>query len=390
MALITNTLSPEQSITSSLGIIEPEIKPAAEKKEGGEYFSPSSSKLFAKNLAQAEVKDQQTLNGTVAEIGVPQQSLNNELNLENKKEVAVSENQFFKTIQKIFKPAIEGLNRGYRPVIISSIGAALHFLDSFVEGSNLPPAIKKLSYNASLWYSKTITVLPNALAGINSLVKNDFMDGISRIYSLVAKLFQSKPANFSVSSGFFPGVQMAKLAIGKEKYDAQNFKSLGENINFFLSGLKDSIKDSFDKLKKGDDPIENILKIIVPTGLISSTLIGSSIIGDEVSTNKAKSIGFVRNLSGVGGDLWLMYKAYKEAREKYGAEKALAEVMKSNDFKVGFPYTLVSVGELLNRYVPPPVQDSLAQLFCGANETISAFWGMISKVPAPKTAQTAA
>ncbi len=383
MALITNTLSPEQSINSSLGIIEPEIKPAAEKKI--EDVSPSSSKLFAKNLAQAEVKDQQTLNGTVAEIGVPQQSLNNELNLENKKEVAVSENQFFKTIQKIFKPAIDGLNKGYRPVIISSIGAALHFLDSFVEGSNLPPAIKKLSYNASLWYSKTITVLPNALAGINSLVKNDFMDGVSRIYSLVAKLFQSKPANFSVSSGFFPGVQMAKLAIGKEKYDAQNFKSLGENINFFLRELKNSIGDSFSKLKKGDDPIENILKIIVPTGLISSTLIGSSIIGDEVSTNKAKSIGFVRNLSGVGGDLWLMYKAYKEAREKYGAEKALAEVMKSNDFKVGFPYTLVSVGELLNRYVPPPVQDSLAQLFCGANETISAFWGMISKEPVSKT-----
>jgi hypothetical protein len=99
------------------------------------------------------------------------------------------------------------------------------FLDSFVESSNLPPAIKNLSYKSSIWYSKTVTVLPNALAGINSLVKNDFMDGVSRIYSLVAKLFQSKPANFSVSSGFFPGVQMAKLAIGKDRYDAQNFKS---------------------------------------------------------------------------------------------------------------------------------------------------------------------
>jgi hypothetical protein len=390
MALAPNQLSLEQTTTSHLGSVEPKREPPAEKKEGEEHFSQSSSKLFAKNLAQAEVKDQQILNGNVAEIEIPQQSLNNELNLENKKEVEVSENQFFKTVQKVLSPAIEGLNKGYRPVIISSIGAALHFLDSFVETSNLPSLIKKLSYNASIWYSKTITVLPNALAGINSLVKNDFMDGISRIYSLVAKLFQSKPANFSVSSGLFPGVQMAKLAIGKEKYEAQNFKSFGKNINFFLSELKDSIKDSFDKLKKGDDPIENILKIIVPTGLISSTLIGSSIIGDEVSTNKAKSIGFVRNLSGVGGDLWLMYKAYKEAREKYGAEKALAEVMKSNDFKVGFPYTLVSVGELLNRYIPPPVQDSLAQLFCGANETISAFWGMISKAPAPKTAQTAA
>ena len=58
--------------------------------------------------------------------------------------------------------------------------------------------------------------------------------------------------------------------------------------------------------------------------------------------------------------------------------------MKNNDFKVGFPYILASVGELLNRYVPPPVQDSLAQLLCGANETISAFWGMISKAPVDK------
>jgi hypothetical protein len=371
MALATNTLSMEQNITSSLGSVEPKIDSADEKQE---IYTQSFTTL--KDLAQAEVP-----NPPKPPI------LNNELN----SEIPISENQFFKAVQKILSPAIDGLNKGYRPVIISSIGAALHFLDSFVESSNLPPHIKKLSYNASIWYSKTITVLPNALAGINSLVKNDFMDGISRIYSLVAKLFQSKPANFSVSSGFFPGVQMAKLAIGKEKYEAQNFKSFGENISFFLDGLKNSIKDSFNKLKKGDDPLENILKIIVPTGLISSTLIGSSIIGDEVSTNKAKSIGFVRNLSGVGGDLWLMYKAYKEAREKHGAENALAEVLKSDDFKVGFPYIVASFGELLNRYTPSlPVQDSFAQLFCGANETIAAFWGMITKAPDSKTAQTPA
>ncbi|MFM7457769.1 MAG: hypothetical protein ACKO3R_03800 [bacterium] len=365
----------EQNTTSFLGSVEPKVEHVGEKQE---IYESSSAPL--KDLARAEASH--PLIKEVMKNEVP-------LNSENKG-IPVSENQFFKAVQKVLNPAIEGLNKGYRPVMISSIGAALHFIDSFVEGSNLPPMMKKLSYNASIWYSKIITVLPNALAGINSLVKNDFMDGISRIYSLVAKLFQSKPANFSVSSGFFPGVQMAKLAIGKEKYEAQNFKSFGENISFFLGELKKSIFDSFNKLKKGDDPIENILKIIVPTGLISSTLVGSSIIGDEVSTAKAKSIGFVRNLSGVGGDLWLMYKAYKEAREEHGAEKALAEVMKSNDFKVGFPYILASVGELLNRYVPPPVQDSLAQLFCGANETISAFWGMISKAPVSKKAQAAA
>jgi len=373
MALATNKLSMEQNTTSFLGSVEPQIESAGQKQE----IQSSSAPL--KDLARAEVPHH----------GLPDKELkgqlipNNELNSENKG-IPDSENQFFKTVQQVLSPVIEGLNKGYRPVIISSIGAALHFLDSFVETFNLPSSIKKLSYNASIWYSKTITVLPNALAGINSLVKNDFMDGISRIYSLVAKLFQSKPANFSVSSGFFPGVQMAKLAIGKEKYEAQNFKSFGENISFFLSGLKNSIKDSFNKLKKGEDPIENILKIIVPTGLISSTLIGSSIIGEEVSTAKAKSIGFVRNLRGVCGDLLLMCKAYKEAKEEHGADKALAEVMKSNDFKVGFSYILASVGELLNRYVPPPVQDSLAQLFCGANETISAFWGMISKAPVDK------
>jgi hypothetical protein len=365
MALATNKLSMEQNTTSFLGGVEPKVEHVGEKQEI--YVQSSSAPL--KDLARAEVSHP---------------VIDNELNSENKG-TPVSENQFFKTVQNVLSPAINELNKGYRPVIISSIGAALHFLDSFVESSNLPPVMKKLSYNASIWYSKTITVLPNALAGINSLVKNDFMDGISRIYSLVAKLFQSKPANFSVSSGFFPGVQMAKLAIGKEKYEAQNFKSLGENISFFFDELKKSTLDSFNKLKKGEDPIENILKIIVPTGLISSTLVGSSIIGDEVSTAKAKSIGFVRNLSGVGGDLWLMYKAYKEAKEEHGVEKAVAEVLKSSDFKVGFPYILASVGELLNRYVPPPVQDSLAQLLCGANETISAYWGVISKSPIPKS-----
>ena len=376
MALATNKLSVERNTTSFLGSVdEPKIESVEEKPE---IIQSPSAPLT--DLARAEVPHHGLLDEELKGQLIPNNELNN---LENKG-IPDSENQFFKTVQQVLSPAIEGLNKGYRPVIISLIGAALHFLDSFVETSNLPPAIKKLSYNASIWYSKTITVLPNALAGINSFVKNDFMDGISRIYSLVAKLFQSKPANFSVSSGFFPGVQMAKLAIGKEKYEAQNFKSFGENINFFLSGLKNSIEDSFNKLKKGEDPIENILKIIVPTGLISSTLIGSSIIGEEVSTAKAKSIGFVRNLSGVGGDLWLMYKAYKEAKEEHGAEKALAEVMKNNDFKVGFPYILASVGELLNRYVPPPVQDSLAQLLCGANETISAFWGMISKAPVDK------
>lgn len=303
---------------------------------------------------------------------LPQESLPKaNLVLIHEKHEAANDSNFVDSLDKF-------VNSGTRPVFISGIGAALHFLDSFIEGSKLPDSIKKLSLNASIWYSKLVTVLPNAIKGVRLIAENDFFDGASRIYSLVGKLFQSKPANFSISSGFFPGVQMVKFVIGKEKYESQNFKSFGENISFFLQGLKESISSSWGKIKRGEDVLENFLKAVVPTGLISSSLLGSATIGDEVSTPKARFIGFIRNFSGAGGDLLLLMKAYKDAVLEHGKEKALSEVFKSTDFKVGFPYILASLGELVNRYLPEPFQSRFAQLLCGANETISAYWGMTS------------
>jgi hypothetical protein len=128
MALATNKLSMEQNTTSFLGGVEPKVEHVGEKQEI--YVQSSSAPL--KDLARAEVSHP---------------VIDNELNSENKG-TPVSENQFFKTVQNVLSPAINELNKGYRPVIISSIGAALHFLDSFVESSNLPPVMKKLSYNA--------------------------------------------------------------------------------------------------------------------------------------------------------------------------------------------------------------------------------------------------
>jgi len=309
---------------------------------------------------------------TQSQVVLPQEAVSGaHLALIHEKKEAVNDSSALNKLDKF-------VNTGIRPVLISGIGAALHFLDSFIEGSNLPPAIKKISLNSSIWYSKLLTVLPNAIKGVGLLAQNDFFDGVSRIYSLVGKLFQSKPANFSISSGFFPGVQMVKFVIGKEKYESQNFKSFGENISFFLNGLKESISSSFGKIKQGEDVFENFLKAVVPLGLISSSLVGSATIGDEVSTPKARFIGFVRNFSGAGGDLLLLMKAYKDAVLEHGKEKALDEVFKSTDFNVGFPYILASLGELINRYLPEPLQSRFAQLLCGANETISAYWGMTS------------
>ena len=301
----------------------------------------------------------------------------------------IHENKFFKSLRNFLAPAIDNLNKGNIPVAISGLGGALHLLDSLVESQNLPEPVKKLSYNASIFYSKILTVLPNALKGIDSLAKNDFMDGFAKIYTLGAKMFQSKPANFSISSGFFPGVQMAKLAIGAEKYEAKNFKSFGENIKFFFSELLGSITKSASEISSGKNVLSNVLKILVPSGLMGSTVLGTALIGDEVSTPKAKTIGFFRNMSGIGGDFWLINEAYKEAKEKHGPKQAFAEMLKSDHFKIGFPYILVSIGELANRYTPEPVQDVLAQLFCGANETITALWGMVSnkeKEPEPEFA----
>ena len=112
---------------------------------------------------------------------------------------------------------------------------------------------------------------------------------------------------------------------------------------------------------------------------MGSTVVGSAIIGDEVSTPKAKSLGFARNTAGIGGDLWLLIVAYKEAKEKHGAKQAFAEMLKSDDFKIGFPFILASFGELVNRYTPEPVQDIFAQFLCGANEIITASWGALSR-----------
>ena len=83
MALTTNKLSVEQSITSSLGSVEPKIEPAAEKQQA----DASSSPALLKDLAQAKVPN-------------PDPAINNELHLENK-ETPAFENQTFKTIQKV-------------------------------------------------------------------------------------------------------------------------------------------------------------------------------------------------------------------------------------------------------------------------------------------------
>lgn len=291
----------------------------------------------------------------------------------------VKGNLLFKSLRNILSPVIDGLNSGSIPVAISGLGGALHVLDGFVESMNLPKPLKALTYKASVLFSKSLTVLPNALIGVEDLAKNDFVSGFSKIFSLVAKQFQTKPANFSISSGFFPGVQMAKIAIGRDKYEAKNFESFGDNIKFFFSELLGSIKESAAEISQGKNILVNIFKIIVPSGLMSSTVLGSAIIGDEVSTLKAKSLGFARNTSGICGDLWLLMEAYNQAKEKYGAKQAFAKMLESDDFKIGFPFILASFGELINRYTPESIQGIFAQFLCGANEIITASWGALSR-----------
>lgn len=304
-------------------------------------------------------------------------ALEKSINTESVEELSV--NPFFKSLRNFITPIIDSLNSGNIPIAISGLGGALHVLDGFAESMNLPKPLKALTYRASILFSKSLTVLPNALTGIDDLVKNDFVSGFSKIFSLVAKQFQAKPANFSISSGLFPGVQMAKLAIGKDLYESKNFKSFGDNIKFFFSELLNSIKNSVAEISRGKNVFVNFLKIIVPSGLMGSTVLGSAIIGDEVSTPKAKSLGFARNTSGIGGDLLLIIEAYNNAKEKYGTKQAFTEMLKSDDFKIGFPYILTSFGELLNRYTPEPVQDILAQFLCGANEIITATWGVVDR-----------
>ena len=343
--------------------------------------------LFGQESQKQE--DREFLNRELSKIPGIKADFATEAPEEPPEEEAKHENKFFKGIRNFLAPVIDGLNNGRTPIRISTIGGALHMMDGFIKTTNLPQFIKNISYTSSILFSKSLTVLPNALKGIDDLVNNDFMTGFSKIYSLVAKQFQSKPANFSTSSGFFPGVQMAKLAIGEDKYKNQNFKSFSENIKFFVTELKNVIGNSLNEFKEGKNLFENICKIFVPVGLIGSTVIGSAIIGDEVSTPKAKAIGFFRNISGIGGDIWLLNNAYKEAKEEHGEEKAFSEMLKSNHFKIGFPYILASLGELLNRYTPEPAQDILAQFFCGANEIITAEWGKMSAVqnnpePAPR------
>ena len=108
-------------------------------------------------------------------------------------------NPLFKSLRNVLAPIIDGLNSGNIPVAISGLGGALHVLDGFAESMNLPKPLKALTYRASILFSKSLTVLPNALTGIEDLAKNDFVSGFSKIFSLVAKQFQTKPAIFSIS-----------------------------------------------------------------------------------------------------------------------------------------------------------------------------------------------
>jgi hypothetical protein len=299
-------------------------------------------------------------------------------NITNKQELDengknIYENAFFRKIADTVNPLVKSLNKGNRPVLISVLGASMHILDAVAESLKLPEPLRKLTYFASTNYSKFITHLPNTLTMFEDFAQNNPAFGIAKSFNLT-KILQTEAANFSMSSGVVPGMLMARKHIGTEKYNARKFTSFGDNLKYTFNEWMGANKGSINDIKNGKDPVGNLLKLFTAPALITSSAIGCIALKDEVNTPKAKFVGFFRNFGGASGDALLIQEAVKDIKEKHG-KFDLKEFFKHPDVKIGLPYIVASVSEMMNRETKDLNKlRIIAQGILGANETITAMW----------------
>ncbi|NQY81227.1 MAG: hypothetical protein HRT47_13045 [Candidatus Caenarcaniphilales bacterium] len=299
--------------------------------------------------------------------------------LEEEEEIEIEKN-IFHGISEFIKPVTDIWSK--QPLmapVISGIGAALHLVDGFAEMKGLPESTLKLTRAASIGYSKFITSMPNILDGIHRLKNNDYVEGLSRLF-LLSKTKFGEPANFSMTNGAFTAFKTLKMFSKLE--NPKKFKSLGDNLKFLGKMFTTVLDESKKRFKEGGfvNTFDAISKVISTPMMFLSGTLGTILLGDEVDTPMARFFGALRNGFGFAADMSINIEATREAQKKAAAENRpvnpVKDILSSEEGLVGSAYSVLSLGELFQRYLPESVSKITAQLLCGIQEIATSGWGV--------------
>ena len=301
-------------------------------------------------------------------------------------EEVIPDKNIFHPISEFIKPFTDIW--GKQPLmapVISGIGAALHLVDGFAEMKDLSPSLRNFTRVASIGYSKFVTSVPNILDGIHRLKNNDYVEGLSRLF-LLSKTKFGEPANFSMTNGAFTAFKTLKMFSKLE--NPKSFKSFGDNMKFLGKMFKTVIDEAKGRLQEGGfiNTFDAISKVISPVMMFVSGVFGTLSLGDEVDTPKARFFGALRNGFGFAADFSINIQATREAKAKAAAENRpvnpVKDILASEEGLVGSVYSVLSFGELIQRYIPENISKITAQLLCGIQEMATSAWGVYDEFKA--------
>lgn len=303
----------------------------------------------------------------------PENTHQEEYEIEIKKNIFHGISEFIKPLTNIW------LKQPLVAPLISGIGAVFHLVDGFAELKGLPESILKHTRAVSIGYSRFITSMPNILDGIHCLKNNDYVEGLSRLF-LLSKMKFGEPANFSMTSGAFTAFKTLKMFSKLE--NPKKFRSLGDNLKFLQKMFTTVFDQSKKQLKESGliNSFDAFSKVIsMPMMFLSGTL-GTILLANEVDTPLAKFFGALRNGFGFAADMSINIEAAREAQKKANAEhrpvNILKDILSSEEGLVGSTYSVLSLGELSQRYLPKNISMITAQLLCGIQEIATSAWGV--------------
>ncbi len=275
-------------------------------------------------------------------------------------------NKFFGTIFNKIEPFVSWVTE--KQVPISLIGSATHLGDALSQISEnipglptIPKGIEKPLGKLSLWWSKAINPLGNILIGVKRLANNNFADALFRA-SLLGKLTVKNPANLGVPVGAFLDYEISHLLAqmdGNVKELKEEFDSPMESLTYSAKLYFKQLKSYWDKIKKGENLIENVGMLYGVPMLGISAIIGCLTLKNDVNGPWAKLVGFARNSSGGFMDIIFTKKRIQKIQEtiekSQGRKASLKEILSDHQIQFMAGYVSNSILDLTMRWWKNPI-----------------------------------
>ncbi|NQY79695.1 MAG: hypothetical protein HRT47_05220 [Candidatus Caenarcaniphilales bacterium] len=285
---------------------------------------------------------------------------------EKKTEKREYKNKFFGAIFNKIEPFVNWVTQ--KQVPISLIGSATHLGDALSQISenvpgipSIPKGLEKPLGKLSLWWSKAINPLGNILIGVKKLANNNLADALFR-GSLLGKLTVKNPANLGVPVGAFLDYEISHMLAqmdGNVKELKEEFDSPMESLKYSANLYFNQLKSYWNKIKKGENLIENIGMLYGVPMMGLSAIVGCLTLKDDVNGPWAKAVGFARNSSGGFMDIIFTKKRVQKIQEtiekSQGRKASLKEILSDHQIQFMVGYVSNSILDLTMRWWKNPV-----------------------------------